>query len=162
MARELAELLHELPRLRGEFEVSRQLAAQAVDRAKRLTERSQEDRRLRWSASRQLRLSAASHEMFFPETVARTEHLSDLIDALPDYSRLSVHFRPSQVRTVDMNEIVRAAVTLTKARAALTTLQLRAECGRARSRHRRSGAASPGRDQSRAERRLLYTRARSD
>lgn len=126
MALALAELLHELPRLRREFEVARQLAAQAVDRAKRLTAQSEVSRRIRFNAAREPPSMVALRDSFPAETEAGLERLSALIDAALDYSRLSVHFRASQSRTVDMNEIVRAAVTAMETPAAQTGLQLRA------------------------------------
>ena len=73
MAHALAELLHELPRLRREFEASRQLAAQAVNRAKRLTAQSLVSRQVRFNAARELTPTQRARFQRYLDTLARRQ-----------------------------------------------------------------------------------------
>lgn len=115
MAHGQAEFLDELPRLRRDFHVSRELVAQALDRSKSLIEYSLSGRRLRDPRAAALPAPAGGAPM--ADVAARVEHLSELTGALLEYSRLSIHFRPSEARMIDVNEIVRDAVVMLETRA---------------------------------------------
>lgn len=79
-------------------------------------EASETQRRLRGGAAEKVR-----------HMTARVEHLSEMIDALLDYSHLSVHFRPSQRRIVDMKDIVAGAITIVETSATARRQQLHAD-----------------------------------
>lgn len=110
--------------MRRNFEFSRELVAQAIDRAKYLIEHSRTSRRLRDAGVPPS--PAMSSDVPAAEMATHVQDLSELTGALLDYSRLSIHFRPSEARIVDINDIVSHTVTTLETRAAQRHQQLSA------------------------------------